>query len=178
MSLTIKSLTPELAADFFDFFDNRAFADNSPMQPCYCCRPQMTKEQEQTELISLIKENTGVIPRDIPHFKLTLRRITERQIQEGTLQGYLAFNEGVSIGWCNANNKGNYTLLGISNDFRSAYTAKPDECVKSVLCFEIARIVAGKALQSLCSTVFVKMRSQKDLIRNCYIRKIYTAHIG
>lgn len=146
MSLTIKLLTPELAADFFDFFDNRAFADNSPMQPCYCCRPQMTEEQEQTELISLIKENVGVMPRDIPRFKLTLRKITERQIQAGALQGYLAFDDGVSIGWCNANNKKNYTSLGISNDVRSAYTTKPDECVKSVLCFEIAPDYRGKGV--------------------------------
>jgi len=30
MNLSIKPLTPELAADYFDFFENRAFTDNSP----------------------------------------------------------------------------------------------------------------------------------------------------
>jgi len=30
LNLTIKPLTPELAADYFDFFENRAFTDASP----------------------------------------------------------------------------------------------------------------------------------------------------
>ena len=34
MNLTIKALTPEQAQDYFDFFDNRAFTDNSPFYPC------------------------------------------------------------------------------------------------------------------------------------------------
>jgi hypothetical protein len=30
MDITIKSLTPDLSADYFDFFENRAFTDDSP----------------------------------------------------------------------------------------------------------------------------------------------------
>ena len=30
LNLTIKPLTPELADDYFDFFENRAFTDASP----------------------------------------------------------------------------------------------------------------------------------------------------
>ena len=30
MEYEIKSLTPDLAEDYFDFFDNRAFSDGSP----------------------------------------------------------------------------------------------------------------------------------------------------
>ncbi len=30
MEYVIKSLTPDLAEDYFDFFDNRAFSDGSP----------------------------------------------------------------------------------------------------------------------------------------------------
>jgi len=66
MNLEIKPLTLGLAEDFFDFFDNRAFTDNSPMQPCFCCRSQMTKEQEEFELFGLIKANPGVMQHDIP----------------------------------------------------------------------------------------------------------------
>lgn len=137
MNLEIKPLTPALAEDFFDFFDNRAFTDNSPMQPCFCCRPQMTKDQEKTELFGLIEANPGVMPRDIPAFKSTLRKIAERQILAGDLQGYLAFESGVSIGWCNANDKENYTTLGIDEEIRNAYKNSPNERIKSVLCFEI-----------------------------------------
>ncbi len=50
MNLTIKPLTPELMADYFDFFNNRAFTDNPPWGGCYCTAFQMTKEEEKTEL--------------------------------------------------------------------------------------------------------------------------------
>jgi GNAT superfamily N-acetyltransferase len=146
MNLSIKPFTPDLAADFFDFFDNRAFSDNSPFRPCYCCRPQMTEDQEQTELIALIKAHEGVTPRDIPGFKLVLRTITEQQIQSGALQGYLAYENGVSVGWCNANDKANYTSLGISEEIRGAYRAKPDERIRSVVCFTVAPGYRGKGI--------------------------------
>ena len=44
MEITIKKLTAELSADYFDFFDNRAFTDNSPYR-CYCQMYQLLKEQ-------------------------------------------------------------------------------------------------------------------------------------
>lgn len=152
MNLEIKPLTPALAGDFFDFFDNRAFTDNSPMQPCFCCRPQMTKEQEKTELFGLIMANPGVMPRDIPSFKSTLRKIAEQQILAGDLQGYLALESGVSIGWCNANDKENYTTLGIGEEIRNAYKGSPNERIKSVLCFEIAPNYRGKGIATALLT--------------------------
>ncbi|GIO42785.1 GNAT family N-acetyltransferase [Paenibacillus apis] len=152
MKLEIKPLTPALSEDFFDFFDNRAFTDNSPMQPCFCCRPQMTMEQEKTELFGLIEANPGVMPRDIPSFKSTLRKIAEQQILNGDLQGYLAFEKGVSIGWCNANDKENYTTLGICEEIRNAYKSNLNESVKSVLCFEIAPNYRGKGIATALLT--------------------------
>lgn len=153
MNIVIKSLTPDLMDEFFDFFENRAFTDNSPMQPCYCCRPQMTTDQEKTELFRLIEENPGIMPRDIPCFKSTLRKITERQILAGDLKGYLAYESGLSIGWCNANNKENYTILGISEEIRTAYkAANPNDCIKSVLCFEIAPNYRGKGIATALLT--------------------------
>jgi len=44
MELTIKPLTPALAADYFDFFENRAFTDDSPYR-CYCQVFQMSKAE-------------------------------------------------------------------------------------------------------------------------------------
>ena len=46
MNIIIKPLTPGLSIDYFDFFENRAFTDNSPYR-CYCQPYQMTKEQEK-----------------------------------------------------------------------------------------------------------------------------------
>lgn len=152
MNFEIKPLTPDLSEEFFDFFENRAFADNSPMQPCFCCRPQMTKEQEEVELIELIKANPGVMPRDIPSFKSTLRNIAEQQILSGVLQGYLAFEGDVSIGWCNANNRENYSTLGIDEEIRNAYQGRSNERIKSVLCFEIAPNYRGKGVATAMLT--------------------------
>ena len=36
------------------------------------------------------------------------REIAEQQIKTGVLQGYLAYVDGISIGWCNANDRANY----------------------------------------------------------------------
>ena len=42
MNISIKPLAPELAEDYFDFFENRAFTDNSPYR-CYCQVFQISK---------------------------------------------------------------------------------------------------------------------------------------
>jgi len=59
MDITIKPLTPELAGDYFDFFENRAFTDDSPYR-CYCQMFQMSKAQHQ----SACEKYEGVDPGD------------------------------------------------------------------------------------------------------------------
>jgi GNAT superfamily N-acetyltransferase len=139
MNLEIKPLTPELAADFFDFFDNRAFTDNSPERPCYCTRFQMTREQERTELFDQVK----VLGGGKNGFIRALRQVAERQIESGTLRGYLAFVDGVSIGWCNANDKANFPIES-GNGARLYASAGKRE--KVVVCFEIAPEFRGKGV--------------------------------
>ena len=41
MNLSIKPLSISTAADFFDFFDHRAFSDGSPFASCYCSSAKM-----------------------------------------------------------------------------------------------------------------------------------------
>ena len=64
MSIKIKALTPELINDYFDFFDNRAFSDDSPFYPCYCNAFNMSLEQIKTQLIGepVNKSETYAIP--------------------------------------------------------------------------------------------------------------------
>lgn len=76
MNLEIKPLTPELADDYFDFFDNRAFSDNSPEGPCYCTRFQMTKEEEKVAINDQI-EAYGGWERGLVRI---LRQLAEQQI--------------------------------------------------------------------------------------------------
>lgn len=36
MNITVKKLTPELAEEYIDYFDNRAFSDGNKEKGCYC----------------------------------------------------------------------------------------------------------------------------------------------
>ena len=46
MDLEIRALAPELAPDYFDFFENRAFTDGSPYR-CYCQMFQASKAEAE-----------------------------------------------------------------------------------------------------------------------------------
>lgn len=108
MALTIKPLSPELAADYLDFFERRAFSDGSPYYPCYCCAFQMTMGQIQAEFFDRARTGGG----GTEAFRLAMRDCAERMIGEGRLRGYLAFDGGEVVGWCNANDRENYVRTG------------------------------------------------------------------
>ena len=110
MNLTIKKMSPELAKDYFDFFDNRAFSDNSPYYPCYCNAFQMTKAQLE-KVFKEGKENGD----DAEGFRIALRKSAVQMVEQNIIQGYLAYDGDISIGWCNANNRKNYTIVEAFN---------------------------------------------------------------
>lgn len=132
MVVTIKALTPELADDYFGFFENRAFTDNSPYR-CYCQRFQMTKDQFEAEYGSVPPAELGIAS----------RKTAERQIASGALRGYLAFVDGVSIGWCNANDRVNYPADSVNGP---QYHAPAEKHEKAVVCFEIAPEFRGRGI--------------------------------
>lgn len=131
MKIEIKPLTTDFAADFFDFFDNRAFTDNSLEGPCYCTRFQMTKEEEKAAINDQIEAYGGWEKGLVS----IIRQLAEQQIASGVLRGYLAFADGVSIGWCNANDKANFPEES-GNGARFHAPAEMKE--KVVACFEIS----------------------------------------
>ena len=132
MDLSIKPLTPALSSDYFDFFENRAFTDNSPYR-CYCQVYQMTKAQAKEAF-----DNANSA--DIGHIS---KKIAAQQIEAGILRGYLAFVDGVAIGWCNVNDKANYPVEPCTGE--SLY-APPEVHEKAVVCFEIAPEYRGKGV--------------------------------
>ncbi len=132
MNITIKPLTPGLSVDYFDFFENRAFTDNSPYR-CYCQVFQMTKEQAKTEFDKV----------DGPDIGRLARKVAEQQIDSGILRGYLAFVDGVSIGWCNTNDKANFPIEPCTG---ACYHAPAEKREKAVVCFEIAPEFRGKGV--------------------------------
>lgn len=165
MNLTIKKMSPELAKDYFDFFDNRAFLDNSPFYPCYCNAFQMSKAQ----LEDVFKESEANGGGD-ENFRIALRNSAVRMVEQNIIQGYLAFDGDVSIGWCNANDRENYTRVGEFNlddvpdevkdmvapvsesmtaaqeEDLSSEQAENTEKIKSIVCFEIAPEYRGKGI--------------------------------
>ena len=155
MDITIKPLTPELATDYFDFFENRAFTDDSPYR-CYCQVYQMSKEQQKAASDEA-KEN-GYDGGEIS------RKIAERQIESGALQGYLAFAGGLSIGWCNANDRANFPIEPCAD---THFYAPAEKREKVVVCFEIAPEYRGKGV----ATAFLH-RAIDDALAEGYIAVI------
>ena len=121
MHITIKPLTPNLAADFFDFFDNRAFTDDSPYR-CYCQVYQMCKKEYQSAYDNIMQDPGSAS-----------RKVAERQIADGILRGYLAYVDGKSIGWCNANDRANYPTEPYCDDVPFHAPVKAQEKRSSVL---------------------------------------------
>jgi ribosomal protein S18 acetylase RimI-like enzyme len=54
-------------------------------------------------------------------------------IEKNTMKGYLAYDKGLPVGWCNANNRLNYQLLTQSFDLVDPGHAK----ICSIVCFLI-----------------------------------------
>lgn len=133
-TLTIKPLTPELAADYFDFFDHRAFSDNQDWSSCYCTFFHMNQALEQQ--VSEEVRTDGA--HDVLH--RALRRRAEQFIADGTLHGYLAYVDGVAIGFCNANDKMTYArYINETNPIAGVRT-------KAVACFVIAQAYRGQGI--------------------------------
>ena len=131
--IIIKPLTSELNKDYLDFFDNRAFTDDNPNGPCYCTSPN----QDEETIKKMVKKFK------IFGVKKTLRKYAVKMLNENKIQGYLAFDGDVSIGWCNAADIENYS--GFIPQF-----AKENTCGKtvSIVCFEIAPEYRGKGIAS------------------------------
>ena len=132
-SISIKRLTSELNDDYLDFFDNRAFTDDNPNGPCYCTSANQ-KEEEIQRMVSEFR-TYGV--------KETVRRYAMEMLNQNKIQGYLAYDGAVSVGWCNAADMESYT--GFVPEF-----ARKNACGKtiSIVCFEIAPEYRGMGIAS------------------------------
>ena len=110
MDITILPLTPKLADDYFDFFENRALPMTLP-----------------TDVIVMFFNEIG----------RASRKIAKQQIDAGILRGYLVFADGMAIGWCNVNDKANFSANSFNGAFGHFHTPEKNR-EKAVVCFEIA----------------------------------------
>ncbi len=148
MEIGIKALTPDLADAYFDFFDHRAFSDGSPYYPCYCCAFNLSAAGIGS-MRKLSKQYGG----DTEGWKRAQRETALRMVREGKIRGYLAFDNGTAIGWCNANDRVNYYRVGafdldhVPEDQEPADPPRKNQ-VKSIVCFEISPEYRGKGIAS------------------------------
>ena len=126
--IVVKELSPSLRDDFLYFFDKVAFADNPDWADCYCSAYQF--------------HNRG---------KDETRREASGQIESGRMHGFLAFDNGRPVGWCNAASRSGYPGV------QWLMSPGPDkyEKVGSIVCFVIAathrhRGVASQLLNTAC----------------------------
>ena len=110
MNIEIKTLTKELINDYLKFFDNIAFSDHKDWSYCYCCGFHFNDNDMQ--IIHTKKEKDGTLAEGLRNEAISL-------INEGIIQGYLAYEKNNIIGWCNCNTKTNYKRLCTRNELWS-----------------------------------------------------------
>lgn len=162
MPFKIKPLTPELIPDYMDFFANRAFSDGSRFYPCHCCNYNMPDAEFWSHCEGL---------EDTPENRFRVQsECAELLIRDGRLQGYLAYDGDMAVGWCNANDKSSYVHFGdIGSEDAGKDAAIASETAgktKSVVCFEVAPDYRrmGIAKMLLCRVVEDARRDGFDFV--------------
>ena len=143
MVFEIKKLTCELAQDYAHFFDVTPHDDHTAKEelPCYC----------------ITWRSDDSYQKDDRHWFATREERRARAIeyvQNGSLQGYLAYCDGEIVGWCNASADCQRAVDHLRAFWPiQEYRAKTH--VKSIFCFTIAPKVqrmgvATKLLEYVC----------------------------
>mgnify|MGYP003444211628 CR=1 FL=1 len=85
-AIEVRALTAELLPDFLKFFDGTAFSDNPKWASCYC---QCFYEDH-----SVVKWSERTAQEN--------RALACERVRGRSMQGYLAYSNGLPVGWCNA----------------------------------------------------------------------------
>ncbi len=125
MRVEIRRLEPALLEDYLEFFDNAAFTDHPEWSWCYCTFYHLGKADEKR----LDAGYAGRFNRDV------LRNVAIGLIKERRLNGYLAYDGGRVVGWCNAADKKNFKKLCENREVWEDGETLP---VKSIVCFIVA----------------------------------------
>jgi GNAT superfamily N-acetyltransferase len=161
MNLTIKPLTPDLNSFYLDYFDNQAFSETDINGPCFCTCPMQTSD----EIDQMVREMNGDI-------KGTLRRYAAKMLDEGKINGYLAFCGDTAIGWCNVSD--------INKCIKNRYQFIPDFAreitigrTMSVVCFFVAPEYCGKGVSTaLLERVIADARAEGYAAVEGYVHRI------
>jgi len=95
MPLEIKPLTPALAETFCDYLTHLDFSQTPHWSSCFCRFYHTTCSQMEWMRRTADQNRAEALD----------------EIAAGNMKGYLAFDQGVCVGWCNANDVEQYPRL-------------------------------------------------------------------
>lgn len=142
MDILIRKLIPELVEDYIHFFDTTPHDDNTDESKCYCVCWCSADHRIETDFSSPEKR----------------RNFAVQYVNNGIIQGYLAYHEGQVVGWCNTNTKSDcvncISWLRVIQSLNTVET-NPNAKVKSIFCFVIApamqrKGIATQLLERIC----------------------------
>ena len=131
MNIEIRRLSPELADDYVHFFDVTPHDEYVDAHKCYCVC-WCADDYEGKDFSTAQKR----------------RAAAHAYVQQGILQGYLAYHEGRPVGWCNVNAKLDCLKCCSWRMFMKDVPVNHSEKVKSVFCFVIAPDMQHKGIAS------------------------------
>lgn len=151
MAIEIRALTPDLLPQFLTFFDCDAFADNPKWQYCYCNFLHHPPEQ-------------GPFNKTAPEAN---RAAVSDRICARAMHGWMAFDAGRIVGWCQAAPRQSILLLRDEPD--------PDNAAAhtgSIVCFVIEKAHRRKGLaRRLLEAACEGFRAQGLKFAEAYPRK-------
>lgn len=136
--MEIKKLSPGLVGDYLGFFDNTPHDDGTPEHKCYCvCWSSASFDGEDFSTAEKRRSAAG------------------RYVSNGSIKGYLAYQDGKVVGWCSANLKSDCLDCQCGRMYLAPLSGPDDDRVKSVFCFVIApeyrrRGIARALLEFVC----------------------------
>ncbi len=133
MDIKICKLIPELAEDYVHFFDTTPHDDNVDEHKCYCVC--WCNDDYEVKDLSTVEKR---------------RKCALQYVQDGNIQGYLAYRDDVIVGWCNANTKSDCLKCASWRRFMDYVPLDaPNIKVKSIFCFVIAPEMKRKGIATL-----------------------------
>lgn len=147
IEITILKLTPDRLDDYLYFFENVAHTDNKEWDRCYCVNFCSDNNIEIADLLRDANQR---------------REYAIKCVNEGIVQGYLAYYEGQVIGWCNTNDRADcLRCFGWQIISGNSKTIEDNKKVKSIFCFTVAPAMRGKHVATALLEQVIQDASQE-----------------
>src|SRR5262245_57982285 len=121
--IDIRPLDAARLQDYLHFFDHTAFVDNPEWSRCYCFYPYCDLKSREWERRTGEENRTAV----------------SEFISTGRAQGYLAYDGGKAVGWCNAAPYGSFRILDEHPEFNTHDAG-------AIVCFIVCPTHRGKGV--------------------------------